>query len=403
MFDISKLFPSYYNYVYIILTTACNVVISLHIILLLLWIIVLFNNIIRLRRKEKYSTLTVYNQDTALDALNRKVEYRKNLFLIAIVVCEFISCLFTVGASSNGLVIIVNEYINDPRHFPNTTFNATSDPQFSSDYSHNCNVTRYISDMWGFSNNLRSRIVFALFDISFIITFSLVYTLMSYYVTVTKKSLNYNISLKSVDIVREQKILLLVSPVICLVLLVLLVRVEVYIVFRIVESCFAIIQSILTYRYSKKLVQVLNWKLKDTEIAFGTDDYQYKLYNKTLKTFKWFAFFFNLVVVFFCLYSLLNTINILITISNPRVIYAVYKVCIPVSTSYAAYLNILRYIGRGIVLIEKVPLSISLLLLFSLNLSTTPFLLSRINFRCRLNCKRFAFQGNKQLRETLLK
>ena len=175
------------------------------------------------------------------------------------------------------------------------------------------------------------------------LTFSLVYTLMSYYVMVTKKSLNYNFSLKSVDLAREQKVLLLVSFAICIIPLLLLVRVEVFIVFGIVESCFTIFQSFLTFHYSRKLIQVLNWKKKDTEIAFGTDDYQYKLYTKSLKSLRRFVALYNIVVITFCLHVILRSLLTFIILLNPYELFHIYGVCIPFHLS-PQFFNIYKYI-----------------------------------------------------------
>ena len=245
------------------------------------------------------------------------------------------------------------------------------------------------------------RVVYVCFGISLILTFSLVSTLMSYYVMVTKKSLNYNTSLQSVDLVREQKLLLLVSSVMCLILLVLLVRVQVYIAFQIVESCFVIIQLYLTYKYSNKLIQVFQWKLKDTEITFGTDNYQYESYNKTLSDYKWFASLFKLVVLFFCIHILYRTFTISSIYLKPPIMYSLYGICIS-PQNVATYSKILVYTVEIMVHIEKIPIAVSFLILFSLNLSTVPFLLSKINLSCHLNYKRQNFTAKKDKRRPLL-
>ena len=87
----------------------------------------LFNDSIRLRRKVKYSTLAAYNQDTYLEALNSKVEYRKSLFLFAIVVCELISSLFTIMSSVDGIVYyFTNHYINLDHHLLDYHLNITN-------------------------------------------------------------------------------------------------------------------------------------------------------------------------------------------------------------------------------------------------------------------------------------
>ena len=75
----------------------------------------------------KYSTLAVYNQDTYLEALNSKVEYRKSLFLFAIVVCELILSLFAIMSSIEGIVYyFTNHYINLDHHLLDYHLNITN-------------------------------------------------------------------------------------------------------------------------------------------------------------------------------------------------------------------------------------------------------------------------------------
>ena len=382
----------------IIIDSVCSVVFSFHIIILLMWVVVLFNTSIRLRRKVKYSLLANYNQDTCLEALNSKVEYRKSLFMFAIVLCELISSILTVVK----IIDIVMEYVlTNSDHSSNSTIltklNKSSNSDVNGEFHRNiCNI----SNRFGVDTNRFDRVISVCFGISLILTFSLVYTLMSYYVMVTKKSLNYNLSLKSVDLAREQKVLLLVSSVMCLILLVLLVRIEVYILYQIVESGFVIFQCYLTYKYSRKLVQVFKWKIQDTKIAFGTDNYKYKLYNKTLSTFQKFAFFYNLVVIFFSIHVLFRTVTISAMYLQPPDIHKLYNICINPLQS-ATYSKILEYTFDIMTQVQKIPLSISFLFLFLLNLSTVPFLLSKINLSC--SYKRLNFTANKNMRRPLLK
>ena len=376
----------------------CGVVFSFHITLLLMWVVVLFNTSIRLRRKVKYSLLANYNQDTCLEALNSKVEYRKSLFMFAIVLCELISSILTVVKTLEAITAYV---LTNSDHFSNSTIltklNKSSNSDVNGEFHRNiCNDTHG----FGVDNNRLDRVISVCFGISLILTFSLVYTLMSYYVMVTKKSLNYNLSLKSVDLAREQKFLLLVSFVMCLILLVLLVRAEVFVVFQIVESGFVIFQCIVTYKYSRKLVQVFKWKIQDTKIAFGTDNYRYKLYNRSLSTFQKFAFFYNLVVIFFSIHVLFRTVTISAIYLQPPNIHDLYDICINPLQS-ATYSKILVYTMDIMIQVQEIPLSISLLFLFLLNLSTVPFLLSKINLSCCY--KRLNFTANKNMRRPLLK
>ena len=360
-------------YVLVSLTSGIigGAVLLCHIILLLMWVVVLFNTSIRLRKKVKYSLLANYNQDTCLEALNSKVEYRKSLFMFAIVLCELISSVFTIVSCTEGSIYFFNNHLN--LFLTPTVLN-------------NSNTSDGIAYLWRISDYNGSQIIYSVLSIPLILTFSLVYTLMSYYVMVTKKSLNYNLSLKSVDLAREQKVLLLVSFVMCLILLVLLVRIEEFVVFQIVESGFVIFQCIVTYKYSRKLVQVFKWKIQDTKIAFGTDNYQYKLYNKTLSTFKTFAFFYNFVVIFFSIHVLLYSFSVFERMFGTNEISSLYGLTINIHIS-TTYLNILEYLSYTIFFVEKLFLALSLLFLFMLNLSTFPYLLSRIHVRCHFNCK----------------
>ena len=366
------------------------VVFSFHIIILLLWVIVLFNNSIRLRRKVKYSTLANYSQDTYLEALNNKVEYRKSLFLFAIVVCELVASVLSILSSVEVLIFITKNYIE--------LGSGTAPNNFSS----NCSKENIIPTTWEFDNHNLTRLLIVAFVIPLILTFSLVYTLMSYYIMVTKKSLSYNFSLKSVDLAREQKVLLLVLFIICIILLLLLVRVEMFIVFQIVESCFTIFQSFLTYHYSRKLIQVLNWKKKDTEIAFGTDDYQYKLYTKSIKSLKKVVYIYIIVVISFSIFVLMRTTRSFAFFLFPTEIYHLFGVCIHIGNN-VTYFKYLDNIVNIVFTIENVPATIYLLSLFALNLATVPFLLSKMNCRCHsslIKCLRVS--TNKDLENPLL-
>eukprot|EP00800_Vazella_pourtalesii_P003048 TRINITY_DN13016_c0_g1_i1.p1 TRINITY_DN13016_c0_g1~~TRINITY_DN13016_c0_g1_i1.p1 ORF type:complete len:103 (+),score=5.21 TRINITY_DN13016_c0_g1_i1:346-654(+) len=102
---------------------------------------------------------------------------------------------------------------------------------------------------------------------------------MSYCVMVTNKSLNYNASLQSVDLVREQKILLSGSALTCVTLSLLVMIEQTYLVFVVVNMCVFILQLFITIRYTRKLVRVIKWKILDTKIAFGTNHYLYKSYS----------------------------------------------------------------------------------------------------------------------------
>ena len=386
----------------IILDSTLNSVLSLlfalHIIILLLWAVVLLKHSVKLRKKAKYSTLSSYNQDSSLQALNSKVEYRKSLFLFAIVLSELASSVFTFMKLLENIVdetlFIENQNFNKD----NVTSNVHTALEY---YSDNCNITR---ELYLFSNinKINVRLISNFMVIPLILKFSSVYTLMSYYVLVTKKSLNYNSTLKSVDLSREQKILLLSSIFACILLSLLLVRIETYLVFALVQCIILLIQLGISLHYRKKLVLVTKWKILDTKIAFGTDHYLYKSYTKSLKIFKLFVFFYIVVVVSFCLFIIVHSLRYFLTILlYPYIIYHFYSVCIYFYQP-AIFIEVLEYAIRVLPFIDKVFLLISILLLLVLNSLTVPHLLSKMNLGCRLNFKRCNFRSNRNLREHLL-
>ena len=380
----------------LILSAACYIVFSIHIILLLLWTVALFKNSIRLRKKVKYTTLAICNQDTRMDALNNKVEYRKSLFMFTIVVCELVSSLFTIISSIEAISSSYRAFIH------NGSKNETTDAIINELTELPCNNSEHYNRMHYNDTEISLfRLLGVAYGIPFILTFSLVYTLMSYYVMVTKKSLKYSASLESVDLAREQKVLLLVSSVVCVILLVLLVRVEVFIIFQIVESIITLFQSYVTCKYSRKLIQVLNWKKLDTRIAFGTDNYQYKLYIKTLKSLKTFLVLYNIVVITICLHVIVHCLLTLMRLINPFEQFGIFGVCLPFHLS-PQFLNINWYFTDAETNIMKIPLAISFVILFFLNLWSIPYLLSKMSLSCHCSWRCLNLKRNKNLTTPLL-
>ena len=358
----------------------------------------------------KYTTLAICNQDTRIDALNNKVEYRKSLFMFTIVVCELVASLFTIISSIEGI-----EYTSINMHYSDTYYETyqndsmehelnTPNAVLISSVSPHINYSVHYSFLreYKYFNNVIYRVSIVSFGIPLILTFSLVYTLMSYYVMVTKKSLNYSASLESVDLAREQKVLLLVSSVVCVILLVLLVRVEVFIIFQIVESIITLFQSYVTCKYSRKLIQVLNWKKLDTRIAFGTDNYQYKLYIKTLKSLKTFLVLYNIVVVTFCLHVIVQSLSVTFMILlTPNELFRVYGVGIHFQL-HAQFFKYLKNFLEIQVIFEKTLLTISLCVIFFLNLCSISYLFSKINLSCHCFSKCLCLKRNKHLIQPLL-
>ena len=364
--------------IFTLLTSTVSIcVFALHLIILICWLILLFKSSIRLRKKLKYLTTTKHTSDTDMNILNSQVEYRKNLFLFAIVLFELISSFSIIIASIPAYEESISEYVNIE------TKNITSQNTYSS--------SGYISSQSFPIDNrpkmtFQYRVIELAFEMPLIFTITLVYTLMSYYVMVAKKSLNYLTDLKSVELEREQKTLLILSPIACVVLLLLLVRIEVYLFHFILEVLIITGQFLLTVRFRKKLIRVLKWKMLDTKIAFGTNHYQFKSYSDTLQKFKLFTLFYLSFLFLFYLRIIFRTLLAFAVIIQPKVLYAVYKIEIVLNTTENTDLY---YTTIGLRVIEQVFLSVSLLCLFLLNVFTLPYLLSKINLSFHYNCNRF--------------
>ena len=391
------------NIVDLLVEVICSIIVSCHSVLLLVWLVVLFKCCIRLKRSVKNSILDSLNQSTFLKALNAKVEYFKSLFLLAIVICEIISALLTLFASTQFLAFILTHF-NNYQPMNNTgdhPFNLPNFVHIHSDNHSEVNNTssNFTSTIHTVYNRYRSTIVHGCFGISLILAFTPVYTLMSYYAMIVKNSLNYNSSIKSVNLAREQKLLIFSSFVMCIFLLILLVRVELLIIFELVQICVGIIQLTLTFYYSKKLIRVLKWKIIDTKIAFGEDHYQYKLYMKSLKGFRVYIFIYGIVVISFCIFIILYSIRYIVLILYPDELHHIYGI-----NSFAdqskIYINLLDLLNVWLLMVHRVPFISYVIVLFVMNLSTIPYLLSKLNFRCRFKILRF--HSLKNLTEPLL-
>ena len=377
---------------YLTLTSIAGVFFTLHTVILTLWIIALFKNYLRSSRKMKYVILYSNNEDSFLEALNIKVECIKSQFLLAIVLLEFLYSIFILFASLKGFLLVFHGLFNDSNtEFHNATLLGVSDyPPPTNDTG--CDLTPKNYFILFLINNSFTRILSSAITIPFILTVSFIYSLMSYYVMVTTKSLTYNISLKSVDLAREQKALLVGSFIACILLLVLLVRRELYPVFLLVESCTLVTQLVLTIRFKNKLVLAIQWKMTDTKIAFGTDHYLYKYYGKSLRKFKLFIIIYIIIVVSCCLFGVIRSLRYFIVLYlNPYELYDLYGICIhfPQSNSLSVIFNMFVF--------DKVALSISLVSLFFLNLLSVPSLLSMSNFRCYFNCDLLSYRPTPRL------
>ena len=226
-----------------ILELICIFVFLIQWIILFAWVIVLFKLIFQLKRKVKYLTVFEYgrNEDARLELLNTKIEYIKFIFLFFIALFELISIILSAAASSEDLLNII---ISNSGALEGKTINISSNNyNVALSESTSCNVT---SHGWHIFNHSASRIIFVSFEISGICLMSSVYILLSYFGMVIKNSLNHNYSLKSADLAREQKKLILFSFVICLIFLILILRAEMILVFELFQNCVVLIQLALT-------------------------------------------------------------------------------------------------------------------------------------------------------------
>ena len=399
----------------------CNVflaIFSFHVVLLLLWVIVLLKQSNQLRRKVKYSTEYIHNEDTHLNALNAKVEYYKSLFQLAIVSVELVSSILSIAPSICWCVDDAN-YIEYQNSQQNQTYFAKNNIEFNlfnnsleifgkfENTKYNCNGIHSIPLKWDYLNYSWSRIIHLSFEIVYIIVFSLVYVPISYYAMVIKNSLNCNSSMKSVNLAREQKSLILGSFIILLILLILSAIIELIILLELVIILTISIQIFLTNRYARRMIRVFKWKILDTKIAFGTDSFLFKSYTKSLKHFKIFITFYSFSMVSFCIYISFRSFIVIAVFIHPDEIKRVFGFCPPIQQSVIhMYVRILVAFTHFTYILQIIPMTISIMCLFVLNLSTIPYLLSRMNVSCHFKSlfpKLAGSMDSRILQEPLLK
>ena len=382
---------------------------SLHTVLLLTWFVVLFKESRQLRRKAKYSIEYMHDQDTHLDALNSKVEYYKSLFLLAIVSIELVSSILTIAADFDWCIAII-KLMGNPNPQDNQINPANNNIEFNLfnisvkmvvkfvNISFNCNGIHTIPEKWELLDQFPSRTIGLSFDVPFLLVFSPFYILMSYYAMIIRNSLNFNSTIKSVNLALKQKLLILGSFIMFLILFILMVRTELVILFEIFKSCVAFIQMSFTLHYSRKLIRVFNWKILDTKIAFGTDNYQFKTYSKTVRSLKIFLTLYYIGISSFCTYIILKLISFIIIFVHPIELNRVFGFCLPLQQfalhMYVCLLIMFFYINSIILIISMV---ISTFCLLLLNLSSIPYLLSKMNIRCHFKLKFSKMTGNEYL------
>ena len=230
---------------------------------------------------------------------------------------------------------------------------------------------------------------------------------MSYYANTIHTSLSYGISLKSVGLSRKHKYHILGSFTMFLLMLILLVRIELTILYKLFLIIASIFQIFFTIRYSCRLVRVLNWKILDTKIAFGTENFQYKSYTNSLDHFKRFLTWYSVTIYSFCIYIILQFLSNIATLSHPFELKRVLGYCLTVPPSfihrYIQILIVFLYITSYCIMFTMV---ISIFCLFSLNLATIPYLFSKINVSCHFKQKLHkmsSITNFSQVREPLLK
>ena len=273
--------------------------------------------------------------------------------------------------------------------------------------SFNCSNQESIVGEWESLNQFLSRVIYSLYELLFILGISPVYLLISYYAITIEKSLSYDISLKSVELSRKQKYLILGSLIMFLFMLVLFVRIELTIPLNIFEIIVSILQLAFTYKYSRRMIRVFKWKILDTKIAFGINNFHYKSYTKTLSRFKLFLFLYSVVISSLCIYIILSSFMEIAILIHPLELKRIFGFCLPLSQSaihlYTQILIVFLYIiSYGLI----VPMFISMLFLLILNLVTIPYLLSKINVNFHFKINFFKKTGNKdsmEIRQPLLK
>ncbi|KAI6653427.1 hypothetical protein LOD99_3646 [Oopsacas minuta] len=340
----------------------------------------------------KYSILALCQQDVKLEALNSRVEYRKCLFLFAIVLCELISSSFTILTGINSIFYFFSNHSNILSHNHDR-------PAYNMEGARATNLTpSYDFPNYSVSVGFNGMAFHVAFGIPLVLAFSMVYTLMSYYVMVTKKSLNYNNPLKSVELASKHKFFLLSSSLACVILFLLLLSEEVYIILHIFECCIVTVQLVLTFHYRAKLICVIKWKKLDAKIAFGKDHYLFKSYSNTLRKFKRFTFIYIIIVASFYLHVIFRIPIVLLTEHKEwfRVLTNALLIHFDGFKEFSYIASTSAYI------LEEAALSLSLICLFFLNICSLPFLLSKTNITPQFNCKHFCFRVNMNLREPLL-
>ena len=359
-------------------------------LILLIWVIVLFKESIRLKKKAKYLTLFSYNEDANLQALNSKVEYRKSLLLFAIIFFELFACFLILVKLVSYITHSISTYETGGDHLVSILISSTS--------PNNCNITpTSISFHWSLLNHLHSRVALVSYGIPFIISCAFILILMSYYTMAIKKSLNYNTTLESMNLSRKQKALLWSFVVVCIILCLLLIRSEVYLLYELLRCTILFVQSLYIVKYSVILSRVLRWKVVDNRIAYGTESDVYKLHVKSWRSFKRFGKLLSTTTVMFCITDIAFLLEyILEIVMHPYELYILYGICIRIIPTNLT--NVFEWVHIILHLCTVSIQFVCTLLFFLTGLISIPFLLSKTSLSCCFSFHRF----NANLKKPLL-
>ena len=383
--------PETTEYFQNILQAIVNIILSLNIVILVLWLIVLIR---ALSRSRKWNTInnTLYCREATLDAMNDKVQYYMSVFLLAIALMEMISSAVAMGLNTTFFVYLHDMFSNESNNKYHqaipiyTEYNNTS-----TQYLYNNSLWSFFPKIWPVYSLNIPRVLMSSFSICVVLTFALVYTQMSYYAMVTRISLNYISSLKSVNLDNTQK--LLMYGTVCMALVVsLLIVCPVFILKETITLFIFTIQFTLTLRNRKELLKAFKWKIQDTKLAFGEWNYLYKTYVKRNRYFKLISTVYSGMIACFLLAGALRLFRNIIEIFLSH--YLLYQLIMDYPNQALQFIHGLTITVRLMHLAEEICLAIFFVLTLTLNVATLPALLSKLNYNCYCGCKLFKNRSN---------
>ena len=369
MFD-----PEITNYSKIISKSIFDIILSINIIILLLWLVVLFRVLIRFRKRNCVNRSQT--QEAHLNAMNNKVEYYMNVFIFAIALLELLSSALAIGLSTVFFLYLHGEFSYKGSEIFHPTIPIAMEYNNTSNHD---SPWRFFPQIWLVYHLDIPQILMGSFSICIVLTFTLVYTQMSYYAMVTKISLNYTKSLKLVNLGSKQKLLLYGSVCMAMVLFLSIVF-PVFILKEPITLLIFLVQFALTIHNRKEVLQAFKWKIQDTKIAFGDENILYKDYVKRLRYFKFISLVHSGTIACFLLAGATRLFrNILQLFLSHSMLYE-FKA--------EEYINGLTLAVSIMYYAEEICLTICFVLILGLNVATLPSLLSKVNYTCYCSCKR---------------